>query len=64
MPPNADRLAMLIAQAGAVGISLDPSARLVPLPPETLQDLLTALTATGQITMLKVGGETVYRAKG
>jgi hypothetical protein len=32
------------------------------LPPETLDDLLRALTATGQVVMLKVGGRTVYRA--
>ena len=34
------------------------------LPPETLDDLLRALTATGQVVMLKVGGRTVYRAAG
>ena len=42
----------------------DDLARALRLPPETLDDLLRALTATGQVTMLKVGGRTVYRAAG
>ena len=40
--------------------SPEPSGSL----PEILDDLLRALTATGQVVMLKVGGRTVYRAAG
>jgi hypothetical protein len=32
------------------------------LPAETLNDLLKALVATGQVTMLRVNGELRYRA--
>jgi hypothetical protein len=62
--PGADRLAMLIAQSGAAGISLDRLRRVVGLTPETLQDILKSLTATGQVVMLRVNGQLVYRAAG
>ncbi len=61
---QAEQLATVIAQAGGAGISLDRLRRVVGLPPEVLQDVLRSLTATGQIIMLKVSGETVYRAAG
>ena len=61
---QADRLAMLIGQAGAAGVSLDRLRRVVGLTPETLQDILKSLTATGQVTMLRINGELVYRAAG
>jgi predicted transcriptional regulator len=60
-PSQADRLAFLIAQAGAAGVSLGRLRRLCGLPPETLADVLRALTATGQVRMLKVGGQMTYR---
>ena len=59
----AERLATLVAQSGA-GISRDDLARTLRIPPRILDDLLRALTATGQVVMLKVGGRTVYRAAG
>jgi predicted transcriptional regulator len=62
--PAADNLATLIASAGAAGISLDRLRRVVGLSPETLQDMLKALTATGQIVVLKVNGQMVYRVAG
>ena len=40
------------------------STRSLGLPSEPFEDLLRALTATGQVVMLKVGGRTVYRAAG
>ena len=61
--PSADKLAMLVSRSGA-GMSRDDLARALRLPPETLDDLLRALAATGQVVMLKVGGRTVYRATG
>ena len=54
---------MLVARSGA-GISRDDLAKALRLPPETLDDLLRALAATGQGVMLKVDGRTVYRAAG
>ena len=54
---------MLVAGA-AGGISLDRLRRVVGLSKETLNDLLKALVATGQVTMLRVNGELTYRAAG
>jgi hypothetical protein len=59
----AEKPATLVARSGA-GISRDDVARTFRLPPQALDDLLRALTATGQVAMLKVGGRTVYRAAG
>jgi hypothetical protein len=56
-------LPMLVARSAA-GMSRDDLAIVLRLPPETLNDLLRALTATGQVRMLNVGGRTVYRAAG
>ncbi len=61
--PAAERLATLVARSGA-GVSRDDLARTLGLPPRILDNLLRALTATGQVVMLKVGGRTVYRAAG
>ena len=58
----AEKMATIIAGAGAAGISVDRLRRIVGLYPETLQDVLKALVATGQVKALKVGGEMVYRA--
>jgi hypothetical protein len=55
-PSQAGRLATLIAQSGAAGVSLDCLRSSLGLTPETLHDLLRSLTATGQVTMLKVNG--------
>ena len=63
-PSQVDRLATLIAQAGAAGVSLDRLRTLCGLSPETLADVLKGLTATGQVVMLKVNGELRYRAAG
>ena len=59
----AERLAMLVARSAA-GVSRDDLARALRLPSRILDDLLRALTATGQVVMLKVGARTVYRAAG
>lgn len=62
--PAAADLALRITQAGAAGISLDRLRRLCGLLPETLQDVLKALVATGQVVVLKVNGEMRYRVAG
>jgi hypothetical protein len=62
--PAADRLATLIAQSGAVGISVDHLRKTVRISPESLDDLLRALVSSGQVTILKVNGQRVYRATG
>ena len=58
----ADRLGIVIARSGAAGVSLDGLRSSLRLPPETLRDLLRALVTAGQVTVLKVNGEMVYRA--
>jgi predicted transcriptional regulator len=63
-PAQADRLATLVASAGAAGVSRDRLRRLLALSPETLADLLKSLVVTGQVEMLKVNGELRYRARG
>jgi hypothetical protein len=60
--PAAERLAFVIAQSGAAGISVDRLRTVVGLPPETLQDILRALAAAGPVTMLKINGQPMYRA--
>jgi hypothetical protein len=60
-PHQADNLAKLIARVGAAGISLDRLRTLVPLSPEILQEIIKSLTATGQVVVLKVNGQIVYR---
>jgi predicted transcriptional regulator len=63
-PSQADRLATVIAQAGAAGVPLDRLRRLVGLSPEVLGDILKSLVATGQVTVLKTSGQMVYRVAG
>ena len=60
--PAAESLATLIAQSGTVGISLDHLRRLVRISPDSLDELLKALVASGQVTILMVNGERMYRA--
>ena len=62
--PDATRLALVIARSGAAGVSRDGFCQVVRRSSKTLEDLLRALAATGQVRMLKVGGRTVYRAAG
>jgi lambda repressor-like predicted transcriptional regulator len=57
-------VATLIASAGSAGVSLDRLRRVVGLQPETLADVLKVLVATGQVVVLKVNGQLVYRAAG
>jgi hypothetical protein len=61
--PAAEKLATLVARCGA-GVSRDDLARTLRLPPGILDDLSRALVTTGQVEMLKVGGQTVYRTAG
>jgi hypothetical protein len=53
--PAAGILPVLITRSGK-GILRDDLARALRLPPRTLDDVLRALTAAGQVRMLKVGG--------
>jgi hypothetical protein len=52
----------MIAQAGAVGISLQCLKKVVRLSPETLDEVLKGLLASRQVVLLSVNGARVYRA--
>ena len=60
--PQADCVATLLAQSPG-GISRKRLAA-AELPPDRLDDLLKALTATGQVVMLRVNGELTFWAAG
>jgi hypothetical protein len=45
-------------------VSREGLAKAVGISDETLENLLRGLMASGQVTMLKVGGKLVYRAAG
>jgi hypothetical protein len=60
--PDATTLALLIARAGAAGISGDDLRRLVPISSETLENLLAALMAAGQVVVSLRNGQRMYRA--
>lgn len=57
-------LALVIARSGAGGISRQDLEKVVRLSHETMEDLLRAMVAAGQVVVLKVGGQIVYRATG
>ncbi len=61
-PAQADGLATIIAGTGVAGVSLDDLRSLLDLPPETLADVLMGLVASGQVVVLKVNRQMVYRA--
>ena len=61
-PSAADNVATLIAQAGAVGVSLQCLRKVVRLSPESLDEVLKGLLASKQVVLLKVNGARVYRA--
>ena len=62
--PAAEKLATIIARSGAAGVSLDRLRRLCGLQPETLQHVIRSLLATGQVVVLKVDGQMVYKMAG
>lgn len=62
--PDAAELALAIARSGAAGVSFHDLRRQTRLLPDTLNSLLAALLAGGQVTIVSVGGELRYRATG
>ena len=62
--PDAMKLAVLIAQSSATGICHRDLRQAVDLEPDTLESLLTAMIAVGQITVAEIGGQRVYRVMG
>ena len=61
--PDATTLALVIARSGtAGGISFDNLRRVARISPETLDELLRALVSAGQVVVVKVNGQRVFRA--
>jgi hypothetical protein len=60
--PDATTLALTIARAGAAGVSHDDLRRLVQISSETLEQLLAALMAAGQVVVSLRNGQRIYRA--
>ena len=58
--PDATTLALVIARSG--GVSRDDLHKVVRISPETLDELLKALVSAGQVTLLKVNGQIVFKA--
>jgi len=58
--PDATTIALVIARSG--GVSRDDLRRVVRVSPETLDELLRALVSAGQVKLLKVNGQIVFRA--
>jgi hypothetical protein len=61
-PSAAGDVATLIAQAGAVGVSVQCLRKIVRLSPGSLDEVLKGLLASKQAVLLKVNGARVYRA--
>ena len=59
--PDAAQIALLIAQSGTAGVSRDALLRVIQTLPETLENLLRALMASGQVVVVQVVRELVYR---
>ena len=61
--PETARLTELIATAGPAGVRLRDLRKAIGLDPDTLDDLLAALLAVGQLDIVSgEASETVYRA--
>ena len=60
--PDMGNLALLIAQSGAAGVSLDRLCKVIGSSRETIENLLRALVVSRQVAVVKVGGQMVYRA--
>lgn len=59
--PEADRLLFVIADAGSVGLTRQQLGAQIDLPRHVLDDLLSALSQLGQISVANQGGWVVYR---
>jgi sulfur carrier protein ThiS len=60
--PDATQLAFAIARSGAAGVSREDLEKTLRLSSETLDDILKGLIVAGQVVVVSVGGQLVYRA--
>jgi hypothetical protein len=61
--PDATTLGLVIARSRA-GISREALEKVVRISPEVLDGLLRALVSAGQVVVLKMNGQMVFRAVG
>ncbi len=60
--PDATTLALAIAKSGAAGVSREELEKVVQVSPDALDELLKALVSAGQVVIVKVNGQIVFRA--
>jgi len=60
--PDATTIALMIARSGTAGVSREGLEKVARISPDTLDELLRALMATGQVRILKVNGQIVFKA--
>jgi len=60
--PDATTIALVIAKSGAAGVSRDGLEKVARISPDALDELLRALVSAGQVTLLKVNGQIVFKA--
>ena len=62
--PDVASLALAIARSGAVGASREGLSAALGVPGETVESLLRAMVVAGQVEMVRVDGQIVYRTAG
>ncbi len=60
--PDATTLALVIARSGVAGVSRDGLEKVVRISSDALDELLRALLSAGQVVVVQVNGQRVYRA--
>jgi hypothetical protein len=61
---DATTLTLVIARSGAAGVSRDDLRAVLQVSPETVEDLLRAVLASGQVAAMQVNGQRRYRSAG
>jgi hypothetical protein len=62
--PDAMSVALMIVQGGKAGVSAEELRRAAGCSAEALRELLAGMMASGQVEVVRVGGELRWRARG
>lgn len=60
--PDATTIALAIARSGTAGVSREGLEKVVCISPDALDELLRVLVSAGQVRILKVNGQMVFKA--
>ena len=60
--PDATTIALVIAKSGAAGVSREKLEKVARISPDAVDELLRALVSAGQVVVVKVNGQRVFRA--